>query len=207
MLGLGVSTGLLVGGAAIVFHFLIENIQSLALGGHGTPLELLGRLSWQWKVALPTLGGLLVGPIVYRWATEARGAGVPEVMEAVHLREGIIRPRLMLAKPIASALTIGSGGSVGREGPVIQIGAALGSLIGQAAQVTKEHRRTLVGCGAAAGIAATFNAPMAGAFFALEVILANFAIATFSPIVIASVIATAVSRAHFGNFPAFRVPD
>jgi CIC family chloride channel protein len=129
------------------------------------------------------------------------------VIEAIAVRGGTIRPRVAVAKSVASAITIGSGGSVGREGPVVQIGAALGSVLGGNLGLSREQRRNLVGCGAAAGIAATFNAPIAAAFFALEVILGNFALTTFGPIVLASVVATAVSRARFGDAPAFQVPE
>jgi CIC family chloride channel protein len=128
------------------------------------------------------------------------------VMEAVALRSGLIRARLVVVKTLASALTIGTGGSVGREGPIVQIGAALGSTLGQVTRLSGTQLRTLVGCGAAAGIAGTFNAPVAGALFALEVILGDFAVAEFSPIVISSVMATVVSRHYLGDFPAFQVP-
>ncbi len=127
-------------------------------------------------------------------------------MEAVALRSGLIRKRLVVIKSLASALTIGTGGSVGREGPIVQIGSAIGSTIGQLTKVSADRLRTLVGCGAAAGIAATFNAPIAGAMFALEIILGDFGVATFSPIVISSVTATAVSRHFLGDTPAFVVP-
>ena len=118
-----------------------------------------------------------------------------------------MRARVAFAKALASAVTIGMGGSTGREGPVIQIGSALGSTCGQILHLSPERIRTLVGCGAAGGIAATFNAPIAGAFFALEVILGNFAIPAFAPIVLSSVLATAVSRAYLGDSPAFVVPE
>jgi CIC family chloride channel protein len=112
----------------------------------------------------------------------------------------------VVIKSLASALTIGTGGSVGREGPIVQIGSAIGSTIGQLTKVSADRLRTLVGCGAAAGIAATFNAPIAGSMFALEIILGDFGVATFSPIVISSVAATAVSRHFLGDTPAFVVP-
>lgn len=198
--------GLLVGVVSIAFHELLHLVQKLALGSQ-SPLATLPTLAWYWKVSLPAIGGLLVTPIVTRWAVEAKGHGVPEVMEAVALRGGIIRARVAVAKAFASAITIGTGGSTGREGPVIQIGSALGSTCGQVLQLSPEQVRTLIGCGAAGGIAATFNAPIAGAFFALEVILGNFAIPTFAPIVLSSVLATAVSRAYLGNFPAFLIPQ
>ncbi len=124
-------------------------------------------------------------------------------MEAVALRSGLIRKRVVIVKTLASAISIGSGGSVGREGPIVQIGSAIGSSLGQILRVSGNRMRNLVGCGAAAGIAATFNAPIAGAIFALEVILGEFQIGTFGPIVLASVMATVISRAFLGDFPAF----
>ena len=127
-------------------------------------------------------------------------------MEAVALPSGVMRPRVVVVKTLASALTIGSGGSVGREGPIVQIGAALGSTIGQWLKVSGRRLRTLVGCGAAAGIAATFNAPVAGAIFSLEVILGDLGVSRFSPIVVSSGLATVVSRHFLGNTPAFDVP-
>lgn len=205
-MALACAVGLLVGVAAIAFHELLHAVQRLALGGD-SPLAQLPALGWYWRIVLPTLGGLLVAPIVYKWAVEARGHGVPEVMEAVARRGGVIRARVAFAKAFASAITIGTGGSTGREGPVIQIGSAVGSTVGQALGLTPDRVRTLVGCGAAGGIAATFNAPIAGAFFALEVILGNFSIPTFAPIVLASVTATAVSRLYLGDAPAFLIPE
>jgi CIC family chloride channel protein len=131
---------------------------------------------------------------------------VPQVIESVTLKGGKIHPRVALVKSLASALTIGTGGSVGREGPIVQIGAALGSLFGQILRIPPSRLPTLVGCGVAGGIAAAFNAPIAGAFFALEVIMGNFAMPAFGPVVLSSVLATVVSRSYFGNHPAFVVP-
>ncbi len=147
-----------------------------------------------------------MGLITHRFAREARGHGVPEVMEAVALRGGRIRPRVVVAKMLASGVSIASGGSVGREGPIVQIGSALGSTLGQWLKIDQRRLRTLVGCGAAAGIAATFNAPMAGALFAVEIILGDFGVSQFSPIVISSVMGTVVSQYFLGDFPAFEVP-
>ncbi|MEA2014817.1 MAG: chloride channel protein [Thermodesulfobacteriota bacterium] len=127
-------------------------------------------------------------------------------MEAVALKGGIIRKRVVLIKSLASAICIGTGGSAGREGPIVQIGSAIGSSFGQIMKVSADRMRTLVGCGAAAGIAATFNAPIAGVMFAMEIILGEFGIATFSPIVVSSVMATVISRAYLGDYPAFVVP-
>ncbi|MEN8161935.1 MAG: chloride channel protein, partial [Myxococcota bacterium] len=173
---------------------------------HEDPREAAGALPWFWLLLVPALGATLAAPLIYFLAREAKGHGVPEVMESIALRGGAIRPRVVLVKALASALTIGSGGSVGREGPIVQIGSALGSSVGQLLRMPGRHLRTLVGCGAAAGIAAAFNAPIAGALFAVEVILGDFAVPQFSPIVIASVVATVISRYFYGDFPAFEVP-
>lgn len=198
--------GLAGGFGAIGFRYLIEFFQSLSYGGGGNLLEMALARPWYWKVWIPAAGGLVVGPLVYFFAREAKGHGVPEVMEAVVLRKGVIRKRVVFIKSLASAVSIGTGGSVGREGPIVQIGSAIGSSIGQVLKISADRIRTLVGCGAAAGIAATFNAPIAGAMFALEIILGDFGLATFSPIVISAVVATAVSRHFLGNTPAFIVP-
>ena len=149
----------------------------------------------------------MVGPLIYFFAREAKGHGVPEVMDAVALKGGVIRKRVVAVKSLASAISIGVGGSVGREGPIVQIGSAIGSSLGQMLKVSPNRMRILVGCGAAAGIAATFNAPVAGMIFALEVVLGEFGISTFSPIVLSAVIATAISRFHLGDSPAFIVPN
>ena len=207
MSALAVGVGLAGGLAAVGFRYLINFIQQLAYGSDAFLIEVLQDLPWSAKVWVPAAGGLVVGPLVYFWAREAKGHGVPEVMEAVALKGGIIRKRLVLVKSLASAICIGTGGAVGREGPIVQIGSAIGSTIGQFIKVSADRMRTLVGCGAAAGIAATFNAPIAGAMFSLEVILGDFGLATFSPIVISAVVATAVSRHFLGDFPAFIVPN
>jgi len=198
--------GLAGGFGAIGFRYLIDFFQSITYGAPGNLLEAVPLNPWYYRIWFPALGGLIVGPLVYFLAREAKGHGVPEVMEAVALKSGIIRKRIVVVKTLASAISIGTGGSVGREGPIVQIGSAIGSSIGQMLRVSADRIRTLVGCGAAAGIAATFNAPIAGSMFALEIILGDFGIATFSPIVISSVVATAVSRHFLGNTPAFIVP-
>lgn len=203
---LAVVVGIAGGFGAIGFRYLINFLQSVAYGSADELLDVVATIPWQFKIWIPALGGLIVGPLVYFLAREAKGHGVPEVMEAVALRNGIIRKRVVLVKSLASAVSISTGGSVGREGPIVQIGSAIGSTLGQVLKVSADRMRTLVGCGAAAGIAATFNAPIAGSMFALEIILGDFGLATFSPIVISSVVATAVSRAYLGDTPAFLVP-
>lgn len=198
-------TGALTGAATIGFVELIDLVQWLAIGSPDLPLRVLPHVPWYRIVLAPALGGLIVGPLVAFLAPEAEGHGVPEVIEAVMLAGGRIRRRVAAVKSLASAVTIGSGGSVGREGPVVQIGAAVGSALGQLLRLPPEQLKTLAACGAAAGIAAVFNAPIAGAFFALEVITGNFAMPAFSPVVLSSVMATVVSRAYFGDHPAFIV--
>ena len=205
-MGLACFVGVVTGCGAILFTELITLVQWIALGSTDVPLHVLPTLPWYRIFWIPALGGLLVAPLVYLVSRESQGHGVPQVIESVTLRSGKIRTRVAAVKSIASALTIGTGGSVGREGPIVQIGAALGSVVGQLFQVPPHRLPTLVGCGAAGGIAATFNAPIAGAFFSLEVIMGNFAMPAFGPIVLSSVLATVVSRAYFGDHPAFRVP-
>ncbi|MHA6623132.1 chloride channel protein [Pseudonocardia sp. DLS-67] len=154
----------------------------------------------------PVLGGLLYGPLVYRFAREARGHGVPEVMYAVARNDGRIPPRVAVVKSLASALCIGSGGSVGREGPIVQIGSALGSALGQLLRVPPQRLRMLVACGAAGGIAATFNAPIAGVFFALEIVLRAFSAQAFGVVVLSSVTASVIGRSFLGDEPFLRLP-
>ncbi|MHC4942363.1 MAG: chloride channel protein [Planctomycetota bacterium] len=197
--------GLLGGLGAILFRLLIGLVQYAAYGDPERPLVLFETLSGWHIVLVPVAGGLLIAPIVYYFARETKGHGVPEVMEAVALKHGVIRKRIVAAKTLASAISIGTGGSVGREGPIVQIGSAIGSTIGQLLRTSRSRLRTMVGCGAAAGIAATFNAPVAGVLFSLEVILGDFGVRRFTPIVIASVIATAVSHHFVGDVPAFEI--
>ncbi len=198
--------GVMGGYGAILFRWLVQFFQGFAIGQGEHVVELLASQPW-WRTALmPVVGALIVGPLVHFGAREAKGHGVPEVINAVVFKDGVIRPVVAAVKIVASALSIAFGGSVGREGPIIQIGAAMSSTLGQWLHFSPQRLRTMIGCGAAAGIAATFNAPIAGAIFALEIILRDFAIVTFSPIIVASVVATAVSRHYLGDSPAFPVP-
>ncbi len=206
MVVVALAIGLLGGLASVGFRELIRALQLASWWHSGDLVDHIRSLPWWWKVGVPTLGGLLVGLITYYFAREAKGHGVPEVMEAVALRGGRIRPRVVLAKMLASGICIATGGSVGREGPIVQIGSSIGSTIGQWLRIDERRLRTLVGCGAAAGIAGTFNAPVAGALFAVEIILSDFGVSQFSPIVISSVAATVVSQHFLGDFPAFDVP-
>ncbi len=197
-----------VGGGfgAVGFRYLIRLVQWAAFGSWEYSLKVAGSTPWYILIFLPAVGLVVIYPFVTRLAKEAKGHGVPEVMESVALRGGVIRPRLVVVKTLASAICIGTGGSVGREGPIVQIGSAFGSTMGQLLRLPAARLRTLVGCGAAAGIAGTFNAPIAGPLFAVEVILGDFGVPQFSPIVISSVISTVISRYFLGDMPAFVVP-
>lgn len=206
MIIVAIIIGVLAGFAAIGIRFMIETISEISFPGEYGLLQNIIDQPWYIKILVPVIGAAIVGPLIYFFAPEAKGHGVPEVMQAILLRGGKIRPRVAVIKAIASAITIGTGGSVGREGPIIQIGSSLGSTVGQFLKVPTNRLKTLVGCGAAAGIAAAFNAPIAGALFAVEIILMDFAVAQFSPIVIASVMATVISHNYEGNFAAFQVP-
>ena len=207
LIGMSVVVGLGTGFGAILFIKLIEYFKELFFGSSAEMLtSFLGEFNY-WIALIPMAGGLLVGPIVFKFASEAKGHGVPEVMLAVARKGGIIRARVALAKAVASAICIGSGGSAGREGPIVQIGSAVGSAIGQVFKMSAARTKILVGCGAAAGISAVFNAPIAGVIFSLEIILGDYTIKTFSPVLLASVVASVVTRSFFGNHPAFEVPD
>ena len=206
MVTMAVIIGLVGGFGAVGIQQLIKLFQKIFWGNWEFSLEYVLTLPFYIKLLAPAAGGLFVGIIVYYFSSEAKGHGVPEVMEAIALKNGIIRPRVVVAKLLASAICIGSGGSVGREGPVIQIGSSIGSTLGQLTRVNTHRMKIFVACGAAAGIAAAFNAPIAGALFSLEIILGDFGIPQFSPIVIASVVATVISRSFLGNYPAFEVP-
>jgi CIC family chloride channel protein len=159
LLATAVTVGAGTGLGAVLFIQLIALMQSLFFQSGTALFGFMGRGVF---ILAPFIGGLLAGPIIHNFAQEAKGHGVPEVMQAIALRGGRIRPRVVVAKVVASALCIGSGGSAGREGPIVQVGAALGSTIGQWLRFSEARIRNLVACGAAAGIAATFNAPIAG---------------------------------------------
>jgi CIC family chloride channel protein len=201
-------TALVVGAGAglgaVVFRSLIAGMQTLAYDRLGSTLQGIAPFH---LLIIPALGGAIFGPLIYRFAREAKGHGVPEVMEAVALRGGRIRPRVAVVKSLASAICIGTGGSVGREGPIAQIGSALGSTLGQLLKLSDERIRNLVACGAAGGIAATFNAPIGGAVFALEVILGQLHVTYFGAVVISAVTADVVTHFFEKDVRAFTVPQ
>lgn len=200
-------TALLVGvGAglgAVFFRWLIAFFQDLFFSKLGGLLQ--GFQPW-YLLIIPALGGLIYGPMIYKFAREAKGHGVPEVMEAVALKGGRIRPVVAIVKSLASAVCIASGGSVGREGPIAQIGSAIGSTVGQYFNLSDERIKNLVACGAAGGIAATFNAPIAGAVFALEIILGQLHAVYFGAVVISAVTADVIAHYFEGGLRAFSVP-
>ncbi|HEX4015459.1 MAG TPA: chloride channel protein [Frankiaceae bacterium] len=206
---IGVGAGL----GAVAFRYLIKWLTELFSGyvdysgrGHVANPHLPGLGRW-FVVLTPVVAGLLYGPLVYRFAREARGHGVPEVMLTVARHGGRIRPRVAIVKALASALCIGGGGSVGREGPIVQIGSALGSSLGQLCKLDERRIRLLVACGAAGGIAATFNAPLAGVFFAMELILRRWETQSFGLVVLASVTSSIIGRAMLGNATFLTLPS
>ncbi|ASN22931.1 chloride channel protein [Streptomyces pluripotens] len=210
---LAIVVGAGAGAGSVVFRRCIEIFTRL-FSGHsdyaaaaGTSNSHVPWLGPYFVLLAPVVGGLLYGPLVNRFAKEARGHGVPEVMVAVAQHGGRISPKVAVVKTLASALTIGSGGSVGREGPIVQIGSALGSTLGLLAKVTEARLKLLVACGAAGGIAATFNAPLAGVFFAMELILGTFSAEAFGATVLSSVTASVIGRAAFGDVAFLNLPD
>jgi CIC family chloride channel protein len=196
---IGIGTGL----ASIAFKVLIEIINGLFFIQSSRVLKSL--LGEYYLILLPALGGLLAGSIVYFWGREKGGYGVSEVMAVVD-QDGIMKAGPVWAKTFASAVTIGSGGSAGLHGPIVHIGSSIGSVVGQKFQVSPDILRTLLACGAAGGISATFNAPIGGVLFAQEVILGRFSSSNFILIVISSLISAIISRVYWGDYPSFMVP-
>ena len=201
--------GAFAGLAAALFRWLIYAFTWLATGhrqfgqqGHAASLHMPWLGLW-FVFVIPVVGGLLYGPLIARFASEARGHGVPEVMLAVAENGGRIRPPVTIVKALASAICIGTGGSVGREGPIVQVGSAMGSTVGQLVRMSENRLRIIVACGAAGGIAATFNAPITGLFFGFEIILREFSLDALFATSLAAVTGAVVSRAFFGSAPFF----
>jgi CIC family chloride channel protein len=183
-------------------------------------LLFLGEISWTYDanlhtpespwgplvIAVPVAGAMVVAHLVERFAPEARGHGVPEVVDAIHFNRGRIRPIVAVIKSLASALSIGSGGSVGREGPIIQIGSAFGSTLGQLCRLPRWQSVTLIAAGAGGGIAATFNTPVGGVLFAVEIVMQEVSARTLVPVAIATATATYLGRLFFGPHPSFVIP-
>lgn len=208
---LGVVVGLVTGIGAVAFRGLIGFVHNAFFLGRFsvsynasefTPTSVWGAL----VILVPVVGGLIVTWLVCTFAPEAKGHGVPEVMDAIYFKRGVIRPAVAIVKSLASAFAIGTGAAVGREGPIIQIGSALGSTLGQAVRMSAGQRITLVAAGAGAGIAATFNTPIGGVLFATELMMPEISVNTFLPVALATGTATFVGRLFFGSAPAFLVP-
>lgn len=200
--------GAAAGGAAILFRLTIDGVQFI---GFGTADEKLAShaaaLPWWQLLVVPTAGGLLVGLFIHYFMADRQPRGVADVIEANALHGGRMPLFNGLKAAFVSAASIGVGASVGREGPVVHLGASLGSWAARRLQLGRSLSRTLLGCGVAAAVAASFNAPIAGVFFALEVVIGHYALSAFAPIVIAGVTGTLISRAYYGDFPAFVLPN
>jgi CIC family chloride channel protein len=184
------------------FTWLFTGRQTFGQQGHAASLHAPFLGGW-FVLIVPVVAGLIYGPLIQRFAPEARGHGVPEVMLAVAEKGGRIRPPVTIVKALASALCIGGGGSVGREGPIVQIGSALASTLGQLVRMSEGRLRVIVACGAAGGIAATFNAPVTGMFFGFEIVLKDFSLDALSATILSAVAADVISRAFFGGAPFF----
>ncbi len=203
-----VLVGVVAAFGSIGFRFLIDFFHNLLFSGtlsfkNNPSLSPWGKL----VILVPAVGIALANFITEKWAPEAKGHGVPEVMVAVANNGGKIRPVVALVKTLASALTIGSGGSVGKEGPIVQIGSSFGSTLGQIFKLSPRETIILVGAGAAGGISATFNAPIGGVMFALELILPEYSIMTIMPLVVSSIVSTYISTMILGTHPAFVIPQ
>ena len=202
--------GLFVGcGTGILAVLLRESIHFLDRSLLGIELEnsfhAVGQLPWWQILMIPTLGGLVIGIFVYNFLPGRHPHGVADVIEANALKGGEIPLKTGIKAAIVSILSISSGASVGREGPAVHLGASFSSWVAHRLHLTRSITRTLLGCGVGAAVAASFNAPIAGVLFASEVVVGHYALKAFAPIVIASVAGTAISRSHYGDFPAFVV--
>jgi CIC family chloride channel protein len=208
---LALALGIVTGIGALLFRELINLLHNVFFAGRfdfGYDANVFTAPSrWGAFIILaPVIGGVIVTFLVSNFAPEAKGHGVPEVMDAIYYKEGLIRPIVALVKSVASAFAIGSGSSVGREGPIIQIGSAIGSTLGQIVTMPTGQRITLVAAGAGAGIASTFNTPIGGVMFAIELMLPEVSVDTFLPVAVATGAATFVGQWFFGDQPAFQVP-
>ena len=205
---LAVLTGSAASFGAIVFREGVELLQTATFGASLEQMSGFIEALPDWQIVLvPTAGGLFVGLMVHYLMPNRRPRGVADVMEAAALRSGAITMREGLGAVAVSIASIGVGASVGREGPVVHLGAALSSFVATRLRLSRSHAVTLLGCGVASAVASSFNAPIAGVFFALEVVIGHYALSAFAPIVIAGVTGTIITRLYFGDFPAFIIPD
>ncbi len=200
----GLVSGLVTGGVIIAFRWLTESAQLMLTPVVGP--EAFEWLSWPYRLELPVAGGLLIGVIFQRASVGSRQVGVVHVMERLAYHSGRMPWRNAVLQFFGGALSIMSGHSVGREGPVIHVGAASSSLLGQWLGFPNNSIRALVACGVAASIAASFNTPIAGVIFAMEVVLMEYTLAGFTPVILAAVAATSLTRIVYGSAPAFDIP-
>ncbi|HUB86075.1 MAG TPA: chloride channel protein [Rhizomicrobium sp.] len=208
---IAIFVGVITGLGAVFFRALIAAVHNLFFFGrfsalYNANLHTAASPWGAWVILVPVIGGMGVIFLVKTFAPEARGHGVPEVMDAIFYKEGRIRPVVAVVKSLASALAIGTGSAVGREGPIIQIGASLGSSLGGLLRLESWQRITLVAAGAGAGIAATFNTPIGGVIFAIELMMPEVSTRTFLPVALATGTATFIGRIFFGQRAAFNVP-
>ena len=206
---LAAGVGLIAGCIAFLLYKLIGLFTNLAFYGHlsfnfVSPRYSLEHLGY-WVIVIPVIGGIIVGVMAKYGSSKIKGHGIPEAMEAVLANRSKIEPRVAILKPISAAIAIGTGGPFGAEGPIIQTGGAVGSLIGQVMHTTAAERKVLLACGAAAGMSATFNTPIAGVILAIELLLFEFKARSFIPLVIASTLAAAVHMQLLGAGPMFTV--
>lgn len=208
LMSLAVATGLAASLAATGFRELLALFQWMAFGTFDDSLiDTAMHLPWWQRLIMPVIGGLLVGYFIYRFVPGKAPVTVPEVMEASATKGGRMSLEQGILGAVANAATLGFGGSAGREGPVVHLGATIGSWVAQSLSLSRDQTRTLLACGVAGAVAASFNAPLAGVFFSLEVVIGRYALAAFAPIVMASLVATIMSRAIYGDYPAFVIPD
>ncbi len=199
--------GIVTGYAVLGFRYLIISIENLVYGAGGFDLHShAATLEWWHLVLVPIVGGLIVGQIVTRLAPSRRARGIDEVIEAAALKGGIVGKRQGIASALAALVTLSTGGSTGREGPAVHIGAVIASWVSRQIKAAPISARDILGCAAAAAVSASFNAPLAGAIFALEVVLRHYALHSFGPIVAASVASAVVSRIYLGDFTQFTLP-
>src|SRR5476651_1068337 len=192
--------------SSVAFREALNHLQWLLLRYNGPLENAATTLPWWGRLLMPAAGGLIAGSILLlgqKWSTAGKSA---DFMEAVVLGNGVIRVRATVVKSLSSLVTISSGGSIGREGPMVQLASMLGSLLGRSAKFSPARLRLLVACGAAAGIACAYNAPFSGAFFVAEIVLGSIAVESFGPLILASVMATVISTQFLGAEPVYRMP-
>ena len=198
--------GCLGGLAALLFRWVCDALQTQATGSSKPWIDAAADQPSTWLVLVPAIGGLIAGLVLQFGSRFTRGRRAADYMEAVSLGDGVIRSRPTLVRVVSSVFSIASGGSIGREGPMVQLAAMIASRVGKLARFPTPRLRLLVACGAAAGIASAYNAPIGGALFVAEIVLGSIAMESFGPLLFASFMATVVARALLGGAPLFTIP-